>query len=206
MNLRVARVVAAAATAAAAVAGCAPSSTLTADPAPAAVTVGAGASPDSRVLAEIYAGVLRGAGSPVRTEPGLAGGEDLTALDAGTVTLVPEYTGELLLRLQPGASAITSDEVYEELNRSLPQGLSVSDPGSAQAPNAGDAGEEGGTRPALDVVPVMRTGVLTEPQIKALSVVAGELTSAELAAMTDSVDRGERTPEQAAADWLAARQ
>lgn len=202
MNLRVARVVAAAATAAAVV-GCAPSSTLTADPAPAAVTVGAGASPDSRVLAEIYAGVLRGTGSPVRTEPGLAGGEDLTELDAGTVDLVPEYTGELLLRLQPGASAITSDEVYEELNRSLPQGLSVSDPGSAQAPNAGEAG---GTRPALDVVPVMRTGVLAEPQIKALSVVAGELTSAELAAMTDSVVRGERTPEQAAADWLAARQ
>lgn len=188
---------------AAVVTGC--TSALTADPAPAPITVGAGDAPDSRVLAEIYAAVLRGAGSPVRVEPGLAEDADLAALDAGAVTLVPEYTGRLLLRLHPGSTAIDSEDVFEELNRSLPPGFSVSDQGSAEAPDAGDAGTEGSTRPAQDVVPLMRSGVLTTRQVKALSVVAGELTSADLAAMTESVARGERSPEQVAADWFAAR-
>ncbi|MGW0044598.1 glycine betaine ABC transporter substrate-binding protein [Rhodococcus sp. NPDC003348] len=205
MNPRLGRTVAAAALTAVALAGCSSGSSLTADPAPAPVTVGSGESAESRVLAEIYAGVLRGTGSPVQTRLGLAEGEDLSALDSGAVTLVPEYTGSLLLRLQPGATAIVSDDVFEELNRSLPQGLSVSDHGLAEAPGAGDAGEEGSDEPALDIVPLMRTGVLTEAQVKALNVVAGELTSAELAEMGERVRRGERSPDQIAGDWLSAR-
>lgn len=185
------------------VSGC--SSALTAEPVPAPLAVGALPTPDGRVLAEIYAGVLRGTGSPVRVVPVPADDGDLAALDAGEVSLVPEYTGRLLLRLQPGATAITSDDVSDALNGALPQGLSVSDQGLAQAPDAGNAGDEGGSAPALDVVPLMRSGVLTGAQIKALSVVAGELTTTDLAAMTRSVTSGESSPERVAADWLAAR-
>ncbi|MFE3290368.1 glycine betaine ABC transporter substrate-binding protein [Rhodococcus sp. NPDC059234] len=169
------------------------------------ITVGSGQAAESRVLAEIYAGVLRGTGSPVDTRLGLAAGEDLTALDSGAVTLVPEYTGRLLERLHPGATATESDAVFEELNRSLPAGLSVSDYGMAQEPGSGEAGEAGSAEPAQNVVPLMRSGVLTAAQVKALNVVAGELTSAELAQMGDAVRSGERTADQAAADWLGAR-
>ncbi|MFF0815448.1 glycine betaine ABC transporter substrate-binding protein [Rhodococcus sp. NPDC003318] len=190
-------------TMAAALVGCAPDSSLTAEPAPAAITVGAGQAPDLAVLAEIYAGVLRGTGSPVDTAPGLAQGQDFAALDDGTVTLVPGYTGPLLQRLQPGATVVDPDDVFEELNRSLPQGLSVSDYGMAEQPGAGESDEA--TEPAANVVPLMRSGVLTTAQVKALNVVAGELTSAELAEMSEAVRRGGLSPGQAAGEWLAQR-
>lgn len=202
MTFRVAAAGAVAATAM--LTGCAPS-TLTADPAPAALTVGAGPAAESQVLAEIYAGVLRGTGSPVRTRLGLTAEQELAELDSGAVTLVPAYTGGLLLRLQPQATAIEPDDVFEELNRSLPQGLSVSDYGTAERPGAGDAGEEGAAMPALNVVPLMRTGVLTTAQVKALNVVAGELTSDDLAEMGEAVRVDGRGPDRVAGDWLAAR-
>ncbi|TQF65557.1 hypothetical protein FK531_20885 [Rhodococcus spelaei] len=180
-------------------------SSLAGAPALPAITVGSGQSAESQVLAEIYAKVLRGTGSPVDTRLGLAQGEDLTELDSGAVTLVPEYTGRLLERLHPGATETKPDAVFEELNRSLPTGLSVSDYGMAEEPGSGEAGTDGSGEPAQNVVPLMRTGVLTEAQVKALNVVAGELTSAELAQMGEAVRRGDRTADQAAADWLGAR-
>lgn len=182
--------------------GCSPSSPLTDDPAPRPVTVGAGESAESQVVAEIYADVLRGTGSTVRTRLGLDEDETLALLDSGEVTLVPEYTGSLLLQLNPRSTVTDSDEVFEELNRSLPQGLSVSDQGLAEDPAVtGEAGE----RAAANVVPLMRTGALTTAQIKALNVVAGELTSDDLADMGEEVRGGERSPDQVAGDWLAAR-
>lgn len=202
MNPRLGRVTAVALVTVAALAGCSSDSSLTADPAPGPITVGAGASAESQVVAEIYAGVLRGTGSPVQTRLGLADGEDLTLLDSGEVTLVPEYTGALLVRLQPGAAVTDPDEVFEELNRSLPQGLSVSDYGLAEDPEVD--GEEG-DRLAANVVPLMRTGALTNAQVKALNVVAGELTSTDLAEMGEEVRAGERSPVEVAGDWLAAR-
>lgn len=185
--------------------GCSTGGATATDPAPAPITVGSGESPESRVLAEIYAAVLRGTGAPVQTRLGLPEEEYLAALDSGSVTLVPEYMGGLLMRLQPGATAIEPDDVFEELNRSLPQGLSVSDYATAEDPDAGDAGDEGSSEPARNVVPLMRSGALTTAQVKALNVVAGELTSDELAEMGDAVRSGELEPDRAAGDWLAAR-
>lgn len=199
MRLRVCSVVSAAAMTTAVLVGCSTETGLTAEPAPASITVGAGSSPELAVVAEIYADVLRGTGSPVATAPEFGEGEDLTALDDGTVTLVPAYTGPLLLRLQPGAVAVESDEVFEELNRSLPQGLSVSDYGTAEDPDAGEGDA------AANVVPLMRSGVLSSAQVKALNVVAGELTTAELTEMREAVRSGERSPAEVAGDWLAAR-
>lgn len=181
-------------------AGCAVDSTRVETPEPSAViVVGAGQSAESQVVAEIYAGVLRGTGSRVDTRLGLAPGQDLTELDAGSVALVPEYTGRLLERVHPGITETDPDKVYEELNKSLPEGLSVSDYASAEEPGT-DADDE-----PQNVVPLMRTGALTQAQVKALNVVAGELTSAELADMGEAVRGGGRGPGQVAADWLAAR-
>ncbi|MBM7457647.1 glycine betaine ABC transporter substrate-binding protein [Rhodococcus coprophilus] len=197
--------VAALMTAAGTLVGCSTGQVLATDTDSGVITVGSGQSPDSRVLAEIYAAVLRGTGASVDTRLGLDDGEELAALDDGSVDLVPEYMGGLLLRLQPGAEAIEPDEVFEELNRSLPQGLSVSDYAVAEQPGSGDAGEAGSEAAAANVVPLIRGGALTPRQVEALNVVAGELTTDELTEMGDAVSRGDVAPEHAANEWLSAR-
>lgn len=166
--------------------------------APAAITVGSGESAESQVVAGIYAEILRGTGSPV--EEGAAETRAQYVEDLGTadITVVPDFTGQLLHFFQPDSTLTDPDEVFEELNRSLPEGLSVSDYSDAELKTEGDATAE-------NVVPLMRSGVLTEDQVKALNVVAGELTSADLAAMVERVRVGELTPAQAADEWLAAR-
>lgn len=165
---------------------------------PAAITVGSGESPESQVVAEIYAGILRGTGSRVEVGSPVTRAEYVEGLGAAAATVVPDFTGQLLHYFQPNSTLTDPDEVFEELNRSLPEGLSVSDYGDAEL-------ETEGSGPAQNVVPLIRNGVLTEDQLKALNVVAGELTSADLAAMAERVRRGEADPEQAAADWLSAR-
>ena len=92
------------------------------------LVVGAGVGTAGEVLGEIYAGALRRAGAQVEVRGGFTGrGDHLAALDAGLVDLVPEFSGALLNHLQPGATVTSPDEVFEELSRSLPQGISVSD-------------------------------------------------------------------------------
>ncbi|MBC2643230.1 ABC transporter substrate-binding protein [Rhodococcus wratislaviensis] len=97
------------------------------------IVVGAGDGADSRILAEIYAGALRSTGAPVTNEAGLG---DRTAylgqLDAGNVTLVPEFTGRLLRYYDPGSVETEPDDVFEALSKALPQGLSISDYAAAE--------------------------------------------------------------------------
>ncbi|MFD4179566.1 glycine betaine ABC transporter substrate-binding protein [Rhodococcus sp. NPDC058514] len=166
--------------------------------APAAITVGSGESAESQVVAQIYAEILRGTGSPVEVAAPTTRAEYVEELGAADVTVVPDFTGQLLNYFQPDSTLTDPDEVFDELNRSLPEGLSVSDFSDAEL-------EAEGSAPAQNVVPLIRNGVLTEDQVKALNVVAGELTSADLAQMGEAVRGGHRTAEQAAADWLAAR-
>ncbi|WP_068060122.1 glycine betaine ABC transporter substrate-binding protein [Nocardia xishanensis] len=98
------------------------------DPGPAFV-VGAGDAIESRVLAEVYAGALARTGLKVAVQPQLGQRADyLAALDAGRVALVGEHSGALLAFFDSGSSARTPSAVIEALNRSLPEGLVVSDP------------------------------------------------------------------------------
>ena len=79
-------------------------------------------------MAEIYAGALRDVGAPVADD--MLRGDDtalLDEMDRGKVDLFPAFSGELLTSLAPKAIVTSSDEVYDELNRSLPQGVSVGD-------------------------------------------------------------------------------
>ena len=258
------------------------------------IVVGAGDGAESRILAEIYAGALRSTGAPVTTEGGLG---DRTAylgrLDAGNVTLVPEFTGRLLRYYDPESTETEQDEVFEALSKALPQGLSISDFAAAEdrsalavtpqasgqldlttldelvpscsrstavlAPafeadalpdltgctfaqirtvgdDAAAVGELDATAPAdgavrvagvttaspavagadlvlladdehvftaQNVVPLFRIGTLTEAQLKALNVVAGELTTADLADMIGQV-RGGADSADVARVWLDA--
>lgn len=56
--------------------------------------------------------------------------------------------------------------------------------------------------PAQNVVPLFRQGALGEAQIKALNIVAGELTTADLAEMIGQVRGGESSSGDVARAWL----
>ena len=261
---------------------------------PGEIVVGAGDGAESRILAEIYAGALRATGAPVVTDGGLG---DRTAylgqLDAGNVTLVPEFTGRLLRYYDPESAETEQDDVFEALSKALPQGLSISDFAAAEdrsalavtsqtsgqldlttldelvpscsrstavlapafeadalpdltgctfaqtrtvADDAAAVGELAAPAPsdgavrvagvttaspdvsdadlvlladddhvftAQNVVPLFRIGTLTEAQLKALNVVAGELTTADLADMIGQV-RGGADSADVARVWLDA--
>lgn len=100
---------------------------------PVGVVVGSANFAESELLMEIYAAALRQTGTQVRTRPRL-GTREITnrALADGSITVMPEYSGNLLYFLDPASSATTADDVYTALQRSLPQGLQVLTPAEAE--------------------------------------------------------------------------
>ncbi|WP_406265398.1 transporter [Nocardia sp. NBC_00881] len=92
------------------------------------ITVGAGDSVESAVLAEIYAGALARTGARTAVESRLGGRSDhLAALDAGRVDVVGEHTGALLAHLDEHAADRLPAKVASALSAALPEGLLVSD-------------------------------------------------------------------------------
>ena len=261
------------------------------------VVVGRGDDTTSELLAEIYAGAIRSAGVTVSVTDGLGErGDYLAALDAGDVSLVPDFTGELLRTFDSTSTSTDAEDVFVDLNRSLPEGLSVGDYALAEdriavavAPDgplaelttvsefvdnrgratwgvvgdppdpdpmevamrlvpsgtgsvfediavyvdadAATAALESGEIGALvfrtaslgpaaanlmtledeqsafsaeNVVPLMRTGTLNDAATATLSVVAGELTTADLADMIGEVRSGGESGD-VAARWLGER-
>lgn len=262
----------------------------------ATVVVGSGDDARGRVLAHIYAGAVRSAGVDVDMNENLGErGDYLAALDAGEVALVPDLSGELLATFDSTSEATTADDVFTDLNRSLPEGLAVGDyalaedrttiavsptgkfasrtsltelapdckeivvgtvdddsapdqvdvaealasgydceidefvsyPDARAAVDALEAGEVGALAvrtasfgplvsdvttldddrsafTAQNVVPLLREGVLDDAAFSTLAVVAGELTTADLADMIDEV-RGGTNSGDVAARWLGDR-
>lgn len=277
-------------------AGCSAHSFGDTAPGSADVIVGAGDSAESQLLAQIYAGAIRSAGTEAVVESGLGSRtEYLDALDLGDVTLVPDFTGALLAEFDSTSRATEPEDVFVDLNRSLPEGLTVGDyalaedrtaiavsktgsfadvataadfaanhtdaaigvvgdppkpdpqevvsrlagqttgagagftdfvvyTDSADALRALNSGEIGalafttasfgssaadlstlddgdGVFPAQNVVPLLRNSSLDETAFATLSVVAGELTTADLADMIGEVRSGGESGD-VAARWL----
>jgi osmoprotectant transport system substrate-binding protein len=97
------------------------------------VVVGSANFTESQLLMEIYAEALRRAGIQAQTRPGL-GTREITnrALTDGSITVIPEYSGNLLHFLDPASTAATADDVYAALRRTLPQPLEVLEQSSAE--------------------------------------------------------------------------
>ncbi|WP_040511640.1 glycine betaine ABC transporter substrate-binding protein [Gordonia soli] len=92
------------------------------------LVLGAPDDPALRVVAQIYGGALRGAGAQVAERLRLADDRALLSdMDRLEVDLFPAFSGELLGLLAPEVTPIFGVDVYDELNRSLPQGVSVGD-------------------------------------------------------------------------------
>lgn len=92
------------------------------------LVMGSSDSAAMKVMAQIYAGALRHAGAAVSTESTVGDDQDLLARMGRTdVDLFPAFTGALLSQLAPDLSPTSVDDVYSDVNRSLPQGVSVGD-------------------------------------------------------------------------------
>lgn len=92
------------------------------------LVVGASEDPAMRVMAAIYAGALRNAGAAVSAD--IETGDDRTMLawlGEVHVDLFPAFTGSLVSTLAPDLRPVTAEDTYNDLNRSLPQGVSVGD-------------------------------------------------------------------------------
>lgn len=89
------------------------------------VTVGSADFPESQVIAEIYAGALNAAGIEADTQPNIGSREIYyQALVDGSVDIIPDYSGNLLLFLDSEATA----ESAEDIAAALPDALAAESP------------------------------------------------------------------------------
>jgi osmoprotectant transport system substrate-binding protein len=97
-----------------------------ASPKAAPVVVGSADFTESKILAEIYSQALKAKGVESSTKLGIGSREIyIKALQDGSITAVPEYTGNLLLNFDANATATTAEEVEKSLPAVLPPGLQV---------------------------------------------------------------------------------
>ena len=82
----------------------------------------------NEIIAEAYAQALEGAGFAVDRQMRIGQREVyMPEIEAGSIDVFPEYTGNLLQYLDQNASARTSQEVYDALATALPMGLRALD-------------------------------------------------------------------------------
>jgi osmoprotectant transport system substrate-binding protein len=90
------------------------------------VVVGSADFTESKILAEIYSQALKAKGVESSTKLGIGSREIYTkALQDGSISAVPEYTGNLLLNFDANATATTAEEVEKSLPAVLPPGIKV---------------------------------------------------------------------------------
>lgn len=119
-------------------AGCASSDPLSeggsesAAPADGTIVIGSQDYYSNEIIAEIYAQALEGAGKTVDRQFTTGQREAyLPELESGSLTLFPEYTGNLLQYFEPETEARTSEDVYAALTEALPDNLTVLDQAAA---------------------------------------------------------------------------
>lgn len=82
----------------------------------------------NEIIAEIYAQALEENGYTVDRQFRIGQREVyIPEIEDGAIDVFPEYTGNLLQYYVPDTTATTSDDVYAELETSLPEGLRVLD-------------------------------------------------------------------------------
>lgn len=115
----------------------APASSGTASGAGTSLVVGSADFPESQIIAELYAGALNAAGVTATTKPNIGSREVyFTAVQDGSVDVVPDYTGNLLLHLDKDATEVSAEEIAKALPAKLPDGLAVLEPAKAENKDA----------------------------------------------------------------------
>jgi glycine betaine/choline ABC-type transport system substrate-binding protein len=88
------------------------------------IAVGSTSDRESKLVAHLYAAALRFYGSPAHVQ---SVSDPLTELDSGAIRVVPGFTGELLQRFEPDATARSAAQVYRVMVSALPEGVAAGD-------------------------------------------------------------------------------
>ena len=90
------------------------------------LVVGSANFTESQILAEIYAQALQAKGLEASTKPNIGSREVyIRALQDGSISIIPEYTGNLLLYFDKNTSASTAEEVEQALPQAIGNDLKV---------------------------------------------------------------------------------
>lgn len=93
--------------------------------------------PENELIAEMYAGALQAAGVTVEKKLNIGAREVyVPAMQNGEISVVPDYTGNLLLLENTSATAASSADVYKALQAALPADLKVLDYSPAEDKDA----------------------------------------------------------------------
>jgi glycine betaine/proline transport system substrate-binding protein len=98
--------------------------------APRELVVGSASDQESVLLAHVYAGALRSYGVLARVA---SAPDPLAELDSGHYDVVPGFTGRVLQRMQPGATAVSDLHTYRAMVAALPEGIAAGDYTTAAA-------------------------------------------------------------------------
>jgi glycine betaine/choline ABC-type transport system substrate-binding protein len=91
---------------------------------PPSIAVGSTSDPESTLVAHLYAAALRFYGSPAHVR---SVADPVTELDSGEVRVAPGFTGRLLERFEPDATARSDAQVYRAMVSVLPEGVAAGD-------------------------------------------------------------------------------
>lgn len=101
------------------------------------IKVGSANFPENEALAEIYAQALEAQGATVEKQLNIGSREKYyPALEAGSIDLMPEYSGTLLTHIDKNATAVTPEEVFTKLGEALPDTLVALEQSQAQDSDA----------------------------------------------------------------------
>ncbi|MCW4458996.1 ABC transporter substrate-binding protein [Microbacterium sp. MPKO10] len=97
------------------------------------IKVGSAGFAESEIIAEIYAQALEAQGVTVERTMQI-GQRDvyISALEDGSIDLIPDYSGNLLQYYDDGADATSSEDVYDALTEAVPDGFEVLDQAEAE--------------------------------------------------------------------------
>ena len=132
------------------------------------IIVGSANFPESALIANIYAEALKAKGVEATTNLNIGSREVyLKALQDGSITLVPEYTGVLLQYFDTAATAVSSEDVYTALVAATPDGLEVLNKSEAEDKDAvvvtKATADANNLKSIADLAPVASTFILGGP-------------------------------------------
>ncbi|QBJ97806.1 ABC transporter substrate-binding protein [Rhodococcus sp. ABRD24] len=104
---------------------------------PSAIVVGSANFPESQTVGYIYAEALRANGFDVGTKMSIGSREAyMPALRDGSLTVIPEYTGNLLEYLNPDSTATTAEQIDAALPAALAPDLMITTPAPGENKDA----------------------------------------------------------------------
>lgn len=101
------------------------------------MVIGSADFPESQILAEVNAGALNAAGMTATTKPNIGSRKVyFKAVQDGSVDVIPDYSGNLLLHVDKEATQISAEEITKALPEKLPDGLAVLEASKAENKDA----------------------------------------------------------------------